>query len=148
MRSIVIVATIFVALTTVWVGKSQAVGLYVVGKEDCECSPLAARGIVPDTLNKLKEAFLVAHIAAALDKVAVEIKGMVDQFGKPPETEAAITPPEATEKEKSAIEEKPAKEKPAIDKKSEKKGQKAGIKNAKADNSKKKKKVKVPSRVM
>ncbi len=68
-----------------------------------------------------REAFLLAHIAAALDKVAVEIKGMVDQFGKPPVAEASAVPPETAEKEKPAIEEKPAKEKPTIDKKSEKK---------------------------
>ncbi len=148
MRSILIVAAIFVVLTTVWIGHSQAAGLYVVGKEDCDCSSLTARGIVPDTLNKLKEAFLLAHIAAALDKVAVEIKGMVDQFGKPPVVEATAVPPETADKEKTAVEEKPAKEKPTIDKKSEKKVKKAGFQNAKADKSKKKKRVKVPSKVM
>jgi len=150
MRSIVIVAAVFVALATVWVGNAQAVGLYAVGKEDCDCSPLTARGIVPDTLNKLQEAFLLSHIAAALDKVAVEIRGMVDQIGKPPITEAATTPPELPDKtEKPAITEKPEKDtKPTIDKKSEKTGKKIGIKSAKADKSKKKKRVKVPSRVM
>ncbi|MBI5251535.1 MAG: hypothetical protein HY912_18755 [Desulfomonile tiedjei] len=150
MRSIVIAVAICVALTTVWIGNAQAVGLYVVGKEDCNCSPLVARGIIPDPLNKLKEAFLLSHIASALDKMAIEIKGVFDQFGKPPVSDAAAVPPETTEtKEKPSVEEKPAKvKKPSIEKKSEKKEKKAGIQSAKADKSKKKKRVKVPSRVM
>lgn len=150
MRSFVIAAAVCVALATVWIGNAQAVGLYVVGKEDCSCSPLTARGIAPDTLNKLHEAFLVSHIAAALDKMAVELKGMFDQFGKPPVTEASAVPAETPEtKEKPAVEEKPVKEKkPAIEKKSGKKDKKAGIQSAKVDKSKKKKRVKMPSRVM
>ena len=149
MRSIVIAAALCVALATVWSGSAQAVGLYVVGKEDCNCSPLAARGIVPDPLNKMTEALLLPQFAEVLDRIALEIKGMLDQIGKPPVAETAAVAPEAeVTKEKPALEEKPAKEeKAAVEKKPEKKAKKASLQSAKEDK-KKKKKVKMPSRVM
>lgn len=149
MRSIVIAAAICVALATVWSGSAQAVGLYVVGKEDCNCSPLTARGIVPDPLNKMTEALLLPQFAEVLDRIALEIKGMIDQVGKPPVAETAAVAPEAeVTKEKPTVEEKPAKEeKAAIEKKPEKKAKKAAL-HAKEKAKKKKKPVKMPSRVM
>ncbi len=149
MRSIVIAAAICVALATVWSGSAQAVGLYVVGKEDCDCSPLVARGIVPDPLNKLTEALLFPQFAEVLDRIALEIKGMVDQIGKPPVAEtAAVAPETETAKEKPTIEEKPVKkEKTIIEKKPAKKIKKASLQASK-QKAKKKKPVKMPSRVM
>ncbi len=94
-------------------GNSQAVGLYVVGKEDCDCSPLVARGIVPDTLNKLKEAFVLPQMIQALDWIALEIKGMVANLGPAP-SEGLAEPsaaPEPTEKEKQELEKAPKEQK-------------------------------------
>ncbi len=148
MRSIVIAAAICVAMATVWSGSAQAVGLYVVGKEDCNCSSLTARGIVPDPLNKMTEALLLPQFAEVLDRIALEIKGMLDQVGRPPVAETAAVAPEAeVTKEKPSVEEKPAKEeKAAVEKKPGKKEKKAGLQATKEK--KKKKRVKMPSRVM
>ncbi len=138
-----LIAALCIVLAAVFAGQSHAVGLYVVGKEDCDCSPLVAKGIVPDTLNKLKEAFLIPHLAYALDKLAQEIQAMLVSAGAPAATayaevkddmasanivsDASPEPP----KPEKAIVEKPAKEK------------KSPVKHSK-NVKKKKKKVKIP----
>jgi hypothetical protein len=127
-------------------GSAQAVGLYVVGKEDCNCSPLTAGGIVPDTLNKVYLALLIPEISGVLDKVAIELKGMFDQIGKPPSAEAAVIS-ETPEPKSTVAPEKSKEEKPAIEKKTDTKEKKSRL-QSKADQKKKKKRVKVPSRVM
>jgi hypothetical protein len=147
MRSTFLVATLCVALIMAFGGSAQAVGLYVVGKEDCNCSPLTPNGIVPDTLNKMYLALLIPEISGVLDKVAIELKGMFDQIGKPPSAEAAVIG-ETPESKSSVTSEKSKEEKPAIEKKTDTKEKKSQLKTSKSDQKKKKKRVKVPSRVM
>ena len=81
-----------IALAAACVGNVHAVGVYAVGKEQCNCSPLVARGIIPDPLNKLHEVLLFPQLAMILDKIAVGIKDMVGQVGMPPtaDSEEAI----------------------------------------------------------
>ncbi|AFM26331.1 hypothetical protein [Desulfomonile tiedjei] len=146
MRSTFLVATLCVALIMAFGGSAQAVGLYTVGKEDCNCSPLTANGIVPDTLNKMYLALLIPEISGVLDKVAIELKGMFDQIGKPPTVEAAVIG-ETPESKSTVTPEKSKEEKPAIEKKTDTKEKKSRL-QSKADQKKKKKRVKVPSRVM
>jgi hypothetical protein len=81
MRRFFLVVGIWVLLMSSVIGDAAAVGLYVVGKEECKCSPLVAAGILPDTWNKLKEATGWRFIAAVVDRVAVEIKTVLGQFG-------------------------------------------------------------------
>ncbi|HMK33798.1 MAG TPA: hypothetical protein VK463_01940 [Desulfomonilaceae bacterium] len=148
MRSISI-ALVSICLAAALVGNSYAVGLYVVGKEDCDCSPLVARGIVPDTLNKMKEAFLFPQIAEVLDRIGIEVKAMLAGLGPAP-AEAAETPAitEQTEgKAKTEMEKAPAKEeKPAVEKPAKHKKPTAELK--KVEKKKTKKKVKMPPRAM
>ncbi len=155
MRSFIIAVMVTIALAAACVGNVHAVGLYAVGKEQCNCSPLVARGIIPDPLNKLHEALLFPQLAMILDKIAVGIKDMVGQVGMPPTAaseEAIKKGEEASElKEKPAIEKKsgkeevsPKEEKPAIEKKSIKK--KKPAMELKKDQ-KKKRRVKIPPKV-
>ncbi len=78
---------LFVALTAclimvVGFGESVwAVGSYTVGKEDCSCSPLTAKGIKPDTLNQLKESVDFPIVYRIIDRLAGEVKAILSQFG-------------------------------------------------------------------
>jgi hypothetical protein len=154
MRSFTIAVVVTLALAAACVGNVHAVGLYAVGKEECNCSSLVARGIVPDTLNKLHEALLFPQLAMVLDKIAVGIQGMLAQTGGPSAeaTEEAIKEgeqaPELKEKpgaEKKATKEEisPKERKPAIQKKSIK-GKKSTLHIKKG---KKKKPVKMPPKL-
>ncbi len=154
MRSFIIAVLVTIALAAACVGNVHAVGLYAVGKEECNCSSLVARGIIPDTLNKLHEALLLPQLAMVLDKIAVGIKDMVAQTGGPSavESEEAIKEGEKAPelKEKPVPQKKPGKEeiapkeeKPATLKKSIK-GKKPTLHIKKG---KKKKPVKMPPKV-
>lgn len=59
----------------------HAAGMYVPGKEDCTCSPLVKQGLMPDTLNKLAQAFYFPSVARAVDTLAGEVKAILSQFG-------------------------------------------------------------------
>jgi hypothetical protein len=127
MRSFSIAAVVIIALATACVDRSYSAGTYVVGKEECNCSPLIARGIIPDPLNKLSEALLLPQVAMVLDKIVVGIKDMMGQFGPTPAevSEEAVKQGEAApelneepgpgktpqKEEKPAIEKKPIKKK-------------------------------------
>jgi hypothetical protein len=154
MRSLIIAVLVTIVLAAAGVGNVHAVGLYAVGKEECNCSALVAKGIIPDTLNKLHEALLLPQLAMVLDKIAVGIKDMVSQTGGPSavESEEAIKEGEKAPelKEKPAAEKKPGKEeiplkgkKPTIQKKSIK-GKKPTLHMKKG---KKKKPVKMPPKL-
>lgn len=154
MKSLVMTLVMTVAFACVFAPQAEAVGLYAVGKEQISCSPLVARGIVPDTWNKLGEALLVPQISWALDKLAVEMKTMLGQFGAPPVTsvaetasvskEAIIAPNDKPlEKPKELVEEKPVKK----IKKAEVRKDKKDTKPKKATD-KPKKRIKVPPKAM
>jgi hypothetical protein len=157
MRSFIIAVLVTIALAAACVGNVHAVGLYAVGKEECNCSPLVARGIIPDPLNKLHEALLLPHLAMVLDKIAMGIRDMVGQTSGPyavaPEEEIKRGEEAPELKEKPAIEKKsgkeeiaPKEEKPATEKKSIKK-KKPSMQLKKDDGKKKKKRVKIPPKV-
>jgi hypothetical protein len=118
----------------------------VVGKECPDCSPLVARGIYPDSLNVIKEAFVLPQLVAALDQVAVEVRTAVLQIGAPP-TSAYAETQEETAPEKPAVEKpSPKSERPVVEKPSK---QKKSITPLKRDDTKKKKKrVTMPPRAM
>lgn len=156
MRLFILAVVLTVALSSFFVSPSGAVGLYAVGKEQISCSPLVARGIVPDTWNKLTEALLVPQISWALDKLAVEVKTVLSQFGAPPSNGVAETASvvkedlfESKEKDKpkelnnSVIEKKTSK--PT---KSTKKTQLTKDKKIKTISDKPKKRIKVPPKAM
>jgi hypothetical protein len=149
MRSIFI-AVVSICVATALMGNAFAVGLYVVGKEDCDCSPLVAQGIVPDTLNKLKEAFLFPQMASVLDRIGQEVRAMLAGFG-PTSAEAAEPPKmieQTEEKGKADVEKPPAKEeKPAVEKPAKHKKPAAQLK-AIEKKKQQKKKVKKPPTVM
>jgi hypothetical protein len=156
MRSFIIAVLVTIALAAACVGNVHAVGLYAVGKEECNCSPLVARGIIPDPINKLHEALLLPQLAMILDKIAIGIKDMIGQTGGPSAAtseEEIKRGEEAQElKEKPAIEKKsdkediaPKEEKPAVEKKSIKK--KPAMQLKKDSGKKKKKRVPVPPKV-
>ncbi|MBI4963992.1 MAG: hypothetical protein HY913_12005 [Desulfomonile tiedjei] len=143
MRSFLIAAAVCIVLAASFPGKSDAVGLYAVGKEGCKCSPLVARGIIPDPLNQLSEAFAFSQIAVALDRVAVGIKGMADQLEAP--AVAALPDSPTPEEDVPALKEKEEKEaKPAAVKKKTTKTAKAKAKKKVY----KKKRVPVPTRAL
>ncbi|MFC1833344.1 hypothetical protein ACFL2Q_01250 [Thermodesulfobacteriota bacterium] len=68
-------------MLAVLLGNAHAVGRYVVGKEDCACAPLITKGKVPDTLNKLHHALYFPSLGRAVDRIAAEVKAILNQFG-------------------------------------------------------------------
>lgn len=143
MRSLIVALAVCTMFLFFLAGRAQAVGFDVVGKEDCKCSPLVARGIVPDTLNKLKEAFVFPSLFVVVERMAGEIRAIVGQFGVKPM--AAVQPPlpapsleKKTEAKEKPVEMKPLKEKPKDKKK----------KTAKKKPGSKKKRIKQPPRAM
>jgi hypothetical protein len=137
----VMIAVLCIVLAAV-ASQSHAVGLYVVGKEDCNCSPLVARGIVPDALNVLKEAFLFPQLTYALDRLAQEVQTMLVQIGSPPTNGTAeLKDDNATTAKPEAEKIAPKDEQPIIDKPI--KDKKTSVTPAKSIK-KKKKRVRIP----
>ena len=114
MRSFLIAAAVCIVLAAGFPVKSAAVGLYAVGKEECKCSPLVARGIIPDPLNQLSEVLLFSQIALALDRLAIGIRDVVGQNEGP--ALAAVPESPMPEEEVPALKEKEEKP-PAVKKK-------------------------------
>lgn len=98
MRYVVVAGAIALVVAVVGVQYSWAVGFDVVGKEKCECGPLVSRGIIPDTLNKLKEALLLDKLAALLDWAAADTGALIAQVGPSGQEEV----PETVKEEKKA----------------------------------------------
>jgi hypothetical protein len=141
MRSIVAAAAVCLLLSWGLAGNAVAVGLQAVGKEPCNCDPLVARGIVPDTVNKLKSALDFPQISVVLDRLALDVRTVLSQFGSgapsngAPELTAKAEPPEKVTAKPPPEIKPPAKPKKKIAKKLTKKP-------------KAKKKVKRPPRAM
>lgn len=145
-----VVAIVTLALVPGLVGTALSAGYQVVGKEPCNCSPLVARGIYPDTLNKLHDAVYFPTVLAAVDQVAMDLKSVVTHLAAAPAEEAQesgvasedvkAAPQKSTTEEKIQKEEK-AKEAPpaAVKKKAKKK-----TTHSNKRSSKKHKKIKVP----
>jgi hypothetical protein len=148
MRSVVIIGVMVCLLAGAFAGSANAVGYYVVGKEDCRCSSLVQRGVVPDTVNKLQEAFVFPRVADWLESIGMDMRGFFAQFGEAPPVHVAEAAPA---KEEPSV----AKEKPAAEKKPEAEVKKEEVKKehkaraeVKSKKHKAKKRVKVPSRAM
>ncbi len=84
LMSLLAVAALFAFCSSSW-----AVGVYTPGQEKYDCSPLVQRGIIPDTWNKLTEALLIPQISWAIDKLTIEAKAFIGQFGQPPSSDIA-----------------------------------------------------------
>ena len=140
MRSHIIALAICVSLWTGFLANAHAAGYYSVGKEDCNCSPLVARGIMPDTLNQLVEALAFPKIGWAFERLATEIKLIASQFGPKPTPEIADA---IEKKEVSAEIEEPIK----VEKKPVLREKKGKVKKTAKETSKKKR-VKVPTRTL
>ncbi len=82
-----LVSLLCVAALFAFSSNSLAVGVYTPGNERCDCSPLIQRGVIPDTWNKLTEALLIPQICWAIDRLTIEAKAVIDQFGQPPANE-------------------------------------------------------------
>ena len=106
---------------------AMATGYDVAGKEKCVCSPLTERGVVPDTLNNLKEVLIFPKLGFLAERLALEIKAILGQFG----IESAGDPRGRIVQTESLWREQ----------------EKVGTKKRKAG-SKKKRRVKVPQRAM
>lgn len=148
-----VVAIVTLALVPALVGTAFPAGYQVVGKEPCDCSSLVARGIYPDTLNKLHDAVYFPTVLAAVDHVAMDLKSVVTHLAAAPSAEAqesgvsAEDTKVAPEKSASPKEEKIQKEEKAkeaapatVKKKKAKKKTTHSIKR----NSKSQRKIKVP----
>jgi len=112
MRSLLAAVAMVLVIAMAMPSSSFGVGFYRVGAEDPVCSPLVARGIVPDTLNLLSEAFPMRQVGLALDSIAVNVREFTTQIGQPPDAEIAMAaaskrelPPEIEEPAK--VEKKP-----------------------------------------
>lgn len=99
-------------------GPASSVGYYVVGK-DCQCCPLTAKGIVPDTLNTFKYAFTFPWLISTLDVIAIEARTLLGQMGVGSTSFASMPsteePKDTTKKKEPEVSEKPqtSKESPA-----------------------------------
>ncbi len=85
----IFVSLLLVAALFAFSSNSSAVGVYIPGKETCDCSPLVQRGVIPDTWNKLTEALLIPQISWAIDRLTLEAKAVISQFGQPPTSQTA-----------------------------------------------------------
>lgn len=151
MRSSLISVAVICLLAVFLATDSKAVGLTAVGKEDCICSPLVERGIVPDTLNKLKLAFEFPQLAMVLDRLALDVRGILGQFGVGPQALAVDSAPPKDELKdlKEPKDKKEFKSSP-VSKKSKLQAKQDQIKKVtkKTKRPQTKKKVKVPPRAM
>jgi hypothetical protein len=147
-----VVAVVALAMVSGLSGTAGSAGYQVVGKEECDCSPLVARGVYPDTLNKLHQAVYFPSVISVVDQLAMDLKSFVTHFmvGSAPESQESVTPTEDTKavKEKSAP---PAEEKLQKEEKPAKEETPAAVKKKKSPHQqkqidKKKKKIKVPPR--
>lgn len=118
MRSLVVAGALALMAGVLGVQGALATGYVAVGKEECKCDPLIARGVVPDTLNKLHHALFFPTIISLLDKISVEGRAILAQFRADREVVAAsdeaVAPPEKTEEKKEptvAPKKKPTKKK-------------------------------------
>jgi len=148
MRSVVIIGAIVCLLAGAFVGSAEAVGYYVVGKEDCRCSSLVQRGVIPDTLNKFQEILAFPGLTAFMERLGSSMHGFVAQFEEAAPVEVGETAPA---NEEAAA----AKEKPADVKKHETEVKKEEVNKTvktrpetKSKKPKSKKRVKVPSTAM
>lgn len=120
MRSILFGLLTAALCASLLTGTASAVGVCVAGKEECKCSSLVARGIVPDALNKLTEIPVWAALSVVAEKVAVELRSMLAQFG----TESSLREAELETKPLAKVEPEPekerAKEKQTLTKKTKK----------------------------
>jgi hypothetical protein len=81
MRSTLFCLAVVCALSAMMAGSVLAVGMVSVGEGKCDCPSLVAKGVVPDTINRLKETLVFMKLAPVLDRIAGEIKAMLGQFG-------------------------------------------------------------------
>ncbi len=81
MRSLFLVLGMCIALGATLLGNAQAVGIYAVGKENCQCTGATAKGKIPDTLNQLTEIPVFGLFSAMVDRIAGEVKAILSQFG-------------------------------------------------------------------
>ncbi|MCX5872830.1 MAG: hypothetical protein NTY51_06295 [Deltaproteobacteria bacterium] len=149
-----LVSLLCVAALFAFTSNSAAVGVYNPALEKSECSTLVQRGVIPDTWNKLSEALLVREISWAIDKLTIEAKAFLNQFGQPPSSglSEVSAPKEAKEFKDEVL--TPVKDKPkTIEKKKrpvnktakidKKKSKKTDTKNAKP-----KKRIKAPLKAL
>jgi len=152
MRSSLISVAVICLLAVFLANDAEAVGLTAVGKEDCVCSPLVERGIVPDTLNKLKLAFEFPQLSMVLDRLALDVRGILGQFGVGPQALAvdSVPPKEEIKDLKEPKETKEFKKSPVPAKKSKLQAKQDQTKKEtrKTKKLKSKKRVKVPPRAM
>jgi len=107
MRSLLVAVVMVIIVGITAPMNAGAVGYYRVG-ENPVCSELVARGIVPDTINQLTEAFPMRYVVSTLDSIAVDVRTFLEQVGQKPEAEIAAAAP--TKSEAAAeIEQPPAK---------------------------------------
>jgi hypothetical protein len=81
MRHVFILSVFCVLLTVSMLGTAGAAGYVAAGKERPDCPSLVARGVYPDTLNKLQEALVFPRLGFAIERLAEEIRAVLDQFG-------------------------------------------------------------------
>jgi hypothetical protein len=95
---------------------ATAIGVQVAGEGECRCSPLTAAGIVPDPLNNLKEASGWRFAAALIDKIALEIRGVMSQLGAGRDRFARVEVdvPDSSVQKKATLKSPKAKKKPKI----------------------------------
>lgn len=147
-----LVSLLCVAALFAFTSNSAAVGVYSPGLEKADCSALVQRGVIPDTWNKLSEALLVREISWAIDKLTIEAKAFLNQFGQPPTSDIAEVSTAKEAKELKADPLASVKDKPkTIEKKKKPLNKTAKIDKKKSKttdtkNAKPKKRIKAPSK--
>lgn len=81
MRYLVVATVLSVLAVAGGLESVRAVGYDIAGKEKCVYSPLVARGVIPDTLNNIKEALVFPRLGFLAERLASEIKAILGQFG-------------------------------------------------------------------
>ncbi|MFH0959304.1 MAG: hypothetical protein V1897_11430 [Pseudomonadota bacterium] len=152
-----LMSLIAVAALFTFCSSCLAVGVYTPGQEKYNCSSLVQRGIIPDAWNKLTEALLIPQISWAIDKLTIETKAVIGQFGQPPSTDiSSISSSKADETKELKDEPLPLVKETSkkLDKKPKKplpKSAKANLKKSKQldkKDSKPKKRIKAPLKAL
>jgi hypothetical protein len=60
---------------------AMAAGYVDPANQDCQCDTLIRSGIKPDPLNRLAHILSLVDLTPYLDKLAVEVRAILNQFG-------------------------------------------------------------------
>jgi hypothetical protein len=81
MKPLRLVLAIAAILVCISLTNAFSAGYGNPSEQDCSCDSLVRQGIKPDAINRLTSAFSFLNVSPYLDRLAVEVKAILSQFG-------------------------------------------------------------------